>query len=183
VERFGVADGWNASAVGSGRFEVFNRGTLAGLLRWDFRASTTSRMRSQRSPQRGRPASTGAGHQIPRRLQERPARMELRGTVAVSRFGMTSPIIRRHRDDDFRPAKPGGKRAHLGVLEPRSSTMRAGLMKDRLHDSLEQADRIFCFSANLGWDVAAALAPLGDRARIESDWSGLSGDRCRGALR
>ena len=42
-------------------------------------------------------------------------------------------------------------------------------MKDRLPASLEQADRIFCFSANLGWDAAAALAPLGARPRIESD--------------
>ena len=48
-------------------------------------------------------------------------------------------------------------------------------MKDRLPASLEQADRIFCFSANLGWDVAAALAPLGDRARVESDLERLVG--------
>ena len=48
-------------------------------------------------------------------------------------------------------------------------------MKDRLPVSLEQADRIFCFSANLGWDVAAALAPLGDRVRVESDLERLVG--------
>ena len=48
-------------------------------------------------------------------------------------------------------------------------------MKDRLPASLEQADRIFCFSANLGWDVAVALAPLGPRATIESDLERLVG--------
>ena len=48
-------------------------------------------------------------------------------------------------------------------------------MKDRLSASLEQADRIFCFNANLGWDVAAALAPLGRRATIESDLERLVG--------
>src|SRR5262249_57578711 len=57
----------------------------------------------------------------------------------------------------------------LAVLEPRSNTMKAGVMKDRLAPSLEQADKVFCFAANLGWDAAAALAPLGARLRVETD--------------
>ncbi len=68
-----------------------------------------------------------------------------------------------------------GRARILAVLEPRSSTMKAGVMKDRLPASLQQADRIFCYSANLGWDAAAALAPLGDRARVESDLERLVG--------
>ncbi|MDR0715826.1 MAG: UDP-N-acetylmuramate:L-alanyl-gamma-D-glutamyl-meso-diaminopimelate ligase [Azoarcus sp.] len=51
----------------------------------------------------------------------------------------------------------------LAVLEPRSNTMKMGTMKDRLPQSLAQADRVFCYSANLGWDVAATLSPLGAR--------------------
>ena len=42
-------------------------------------------------------------------------------------------------------------------------------MKDRLPASLGQADQVFCYSANLDWDAQAALAPLGGRARCESD--------------
>jgi len=57
----------------------------------------------------------------------------------------------------------------LAVLEPRSNTMKAGVMKDRLAPSLERADRVFCYGANLGWDAAAALAPLGARVRVEDD--------------
>jgi UDP-N-acetylmuramate: L-alanyl-gamma-D-glutamyl-meso-diaminopimelate ligase len=53
--------------------------------------------------------------------------------------------------------------------------MKAGLMKDRLPASLEHADRVFCYSANLGWDVAEALAPLGDRVSIENDLERLVG--------
>jgi UDP-N-acetylmuramate: L-alanyl-gamma-D-glutamyl-meso-diaminopimelate ligase len=53
--------------------------------------------------------------------------------------------------------------------------MRAGLMKDRLPASLRQADRVFCYSANLGWDAAAALTPLGDRVSIENDLERLVG--------
>ena len=33
-------------------------------------------------------------------------------------------------------------------------------MKDALPGSLAEADRVFCYSANLGWDAAAALAPM-----------------------
>jgi UDP-N-acetylmuramate: L-alanyl-gamma-D-glutamyl-meso-diaminopimelate ligase len=51
------------------------------------------------------------------------------------------------------------------VLEPRSNTMKRGLMKDQLPASLAAADRVFVYSAGLGWDAAAALQPLGERAR------------------
>jgi len=54
----------------------------------------------------------------------------------------------------------------LAVLEPRSSTMKLGVMKDALPGSLRDADRTYCFASNLGWDVKAALAPLGARALV-----------------
>jgi UDP-N-acetylmuramate: L-alanyl-gamma-D-glutamyl-meso-diaminopimelate ligase len=103
-------------------------------------------------------------------------RMELRGTVA----GVAVWDDFAHHPTAIATTVSGlrnqvGSARILAVLEPRSSTMKAGLMKDRLPASLEQADRIFCFSANLGWDAAAALAPLGDRARIEGDLERLVG--------
>ena len=66
----------------------------------------------------------------------------------------------------------GGARI-LAVLEPRSNTMKLGAMKDALPGSLEAADRVFCYSANLGWDAAAALAPLGARATVHDDLAAL----------
>lgn len=57
----------------------------------------------------------------------------------------------------------------LAVLEPRSNTMKLGTMKDRLAASLELADRVYCYGAQLGWDAAGALAALGDRTRVEDD--------------
>src|SRR5207237_568250 len=44
----------------------------------------------------------------------------------------------------------------LAVVEPRSNTMKLGTMKARLPDSLGAADRVFCYTSNLGWDAAAA---------------------------
>jgi UDP-N-acetylmuramate: L-alanyl-gamma-D-glutamyl-meso-diaminopimelate ligase len=55
------------------------------------------------------------------------------------------------------------------VLEPRSNTMKLGIMKAKLATSLTAADRVYCYAANLGWDAAAALAPLGDKSMVCSD--------------
>ena len=53
----------------------------------------------------------------------------------------------------------------LAVLEPRSNTMKLGTMKAELPGSLADADQVFCYGANLGWDAAEALAPLGAQAQ------------------
>jgi UDP-N-acetylmuramate: L-alanyl-gamma-D-glutamyl-meso-diaminopimelate ligase len=47
--------------------------------------------------------------------------------------------------------------------------MKLGAMKDALPGSLAGADRVFCYAANLGWDVAGALAPLGTAAEVHDD--------------
>ncbi len=59
----------------------------------------------------------------------------------------------------------GGARI-LAVLEPRSNTMKMGAVKDALPGSLAAADRVFCYAANLGWDVAGTLAPLGSKSTV-----------------
>lgn len=59
----------------------------------------------------------------------------------------------------------------LALLEPRSNTMRLGVMQERLAASLEGADLVFCYGPRegkhaLGWDPAMALRSLGLRARV-----------------
>jgi len=61
----------------------------------------------------------------------------------------------------------------LAVLEPRSNTMKLGAVKDALPGSLRGADRVFCYAANLGWDVAGALGPIGDKATVLADLPAL----------
>ena len=61
-------------------------------------------------------------------------------------------------------AKVGAARI-LAVLEPRSNTMKLGTMKAELPGSLADADQVFCYGANLGWDATEALAPLGAQAQ------------------
>jgi UDP-N-acetylmuramate: L-alanyl-gamma-D-glutamyl-meso-diaminopimelate ligase len=62
----------------------------------------------------------------------------------------------------------------LAVLEPRSNTMKLGTMKAQLPPSLADADLVFGYGARegrdkLGWDLQAALAPLGDKAQAFND--------------
>jgi UDP-N-acetylmuramate: L-alanyl-gamma-D-glutamyl-meso-diaminopimelate ligase len=58
----------------------------------------------------------------------------------------------------------GGARI-LAVLEPRSNTMKLGVMKAQLPGSLEAADKVFAYGAStgkesLGWDLPDVLSPL-----------------------
>jgi len=64
----------------------------------------------------------------------------------------------------------------LAVLEPRSNTMKLGVMKSQLPASLGEADRVFCYANNLGWDAAAALSPLGARAHTHETLDDLVAD-------
>lgn len=61
----------------------------------------------------------------------------------------------------------------LAVLEPRSNTMKLGIMKAQLPASLADADAVFCYANNLGWDAAAALATMGGKARVFEDLAAL----------
>ena len=75
-----------------------------------------------------------------------------------------------------------GQSRILAVLEPRSNTMKLGVMKAQLPGSLEAADKIFAYGAStgkesLGWDLNEVLSPLNvkeqDRALAFDDLSAL----------
>jgi len=61
----------------------------------------------------------------------------------------------------------------FAIFEPRSNTMKLGTMKEALPGSLVAADRVFCHAANLGWDAATALAPLGEKAQVSANLDDL----------
>lgn len=108
------------------------------------------------------------------RFQNVKRRLEVRGQVA----GVTVYDDFAHHPTAIATTLAGlrrkvGDARILAVLEPRSNTMKLGTMKDRLAASLEQADRVYCYGDQLGWDAAGALAALGDRARVEDDLAHL----------
>jgi UDP-N-acetylmuramate: L-alanyl-gamma-D-glutamyl-meso-diaminopimelate ligase len=101
-------------------------------------------------------------------------RMEVRGTVN----GITVYDDFAHHPTAIDTTLNGlrskaGTARILAVLEPRSNTMKLGVMRDALPGSLSAADKIFCYAANLGWDASFALAQLGDKAIVEKDLDAL----------
>jgi UDP-N-acetylmuramate: L-alanyl-gamma-D-glutamyl-meso-diaminopimelate ligase len=109
-------------------------------------------------------------------------RMELRGRVngiAVYDDFAHHPTAIAMTLEGLRGAEPGGR--IFAVLEPRSNTMKLGTMKAALPGSLAHADRVFCYAANLGFDAAAALAPLGARAEVHDDLGALVASIVRAA--
>jgi UDP-N-acetylmuramate: L-alanyl-gamma-D-glutamyl-meso-diaminopimelate ligase len=61
----------------------------------------------------------------------------------------------------------------LAVIEPRSNTMKLGVMKQALPGSLQEADRVYCYSGGLNWNADEALAPLGSKAEVHADLDAL----------
>jgi UDP-N-acetylmuramate: L-alanyl-gamma-D-glutamyl-meso-diaminopimelate ligase len=57
----------------------------------------------------------------------------------------------------------------LAVIEPRSNTMKLGVMAAKLAPSLELADQTFAFAGGIDWDIALALQPLAQRAEVFRD--------------
>src|SRR5690606_36788091 len=106
-------------------------------------------------------------------------RMELRGVVhdiAVYDDFAHHPTAIATTLDGLR--RQVGKARILGVIEPRSNTMKLGAMAASLPDALAQADLVFCYGETegkhaLGWDPARVLTPLGDRAFPHSDLGAL----------
>jgi len=69
----------------------------------------------------------------------------------------------------LRRRSPGAR--ILALLEPRSNTMKLGAMQERIAESLQEADLVYCYGPRtgphaLGWDPRIALRPLGDRAAV-----------------
>ena len=66
-------------------------------------------------------------------------------------------------------AQQGDKRI-VAIVEPRSNTMRMGVHRDALTQSLANADQVYVLeSQGLQWDPRSVLAGIGDKLRVESD--------------
>jgi UDP-N-acetylmuramate: L-alanyl-gamma-D-glutamyl-meso-diaminopimelate ligase len=104
-------------------------------------------------------------------------RLEVRGTVA----GVTVVDDFAHHPTAIREtiaalrSRVGDARI-LAVLEPRSNTMKQGAVKAQLAGSLTGADRVYCYAGGVNWDVADALAPLGERVATHAQLATLVDD-------
>jgi UDP-N-acetylmuramate: L-alanyl-gamma-D-glutamyl-meso-diaminopimelate ligase len=173
VERFGGDDGWQIDAEN----RVTLNGVAQGMLNWDLlgehnRYNALAALAAARHA--GVPVAQGLAALGEFRNVKR--RMEVRGTVN----GITVYDDFAHHPTAIATTVEGlrqkiGNARILAVLEPRSNTMKLGVMKDALPGSLKDADLVFCYAGNLGWDAHGALVPLGSKAIVEDDLGVLIG--------
>ena len=172
VEAFGVHTGWQAGEPDqAGSFEVALAGASLGRVRWSLlgahnRMNALAVLAAARhvgvEPSAAIAALASFGG-VRRRMQ---VRGEARGVTVYDDFAHHPTAIRttleglRHRV---------GSSRILAILDPRSNTMKRGVMKDALPPSLAQADRVYIYTAGLGWDARSLFALLGARARCEED--------------
>lgn len=65
----------------------------------------------------------------------------------------------------------------IALLEPRSNTMRMGVHKQQIAQSLQQADEVWLYQPEgLNWDLDDVVAELGDKAHLARDIEQLARD-------
>jgi UDP-N-acetylmuramate: L-alanyl-gamma-D-glutamyl-meso-diaminopimelate ligase len=171
IERFGTDAGWQIDTDN----RVTLNGVAQGTLQWELlgehnRQNALAALAAARHV--GVPITQGLAALAEFKNVKR--RMEVRGVVN----GITVYDDFAHHPTAVETTVAGlrhkvGKARILAVLEPRSNTMKLGVMKDALPGSLKDADLVFCYAGNLGWDARGALAPLGDKAAVKDDLNEL----------
>jgi UDP-N-acetylmuramate: L-alanyl-gamma-D-glutamyl-meso-diaminopimelate ligase len=179
TKRFGEGAGWHAIQV-EGGLEIMQGDNAQGILEWNLLGehnvmnalAAIAAARHVGVPPAQAIEALGAFKSVKRR-------MELRG----ERHG-----VRVYDDFAHHPTaiattvaglrKQVGTARILALLEPRSNTMKLGVMSAQLPGALNQADLVFGYGATsgkdkLGWDLAGALAPLGTKAQTFDDLSVL----------
>lgn len=171
VEQFGNDAGWNIDDTNG----VSLNGIGQGVLEWDLigehnRMNALAALSAARHV--GVPVAQGLAALAEFKNVKR--RMEVRGVVN----GITVYDDFAHHPTAIDTTVAGlrhkvGTARILAVLEPRSNTMKLGVMKAALPDSLKDADLVFCYAGNLDWDARGALMPLGEKAVVADDLDAL----------
>jgi UDP-N-acetylmuramate: L-alanyl-gamma-D-glutamyl-meso-diaminopimelate ligase len=175
VEVFGDPSGWDAGAPDAeGAFEIAWQGRGVGRLKWDLPGSY-NRLNALGAIAGARHAGVepAAAIQALGGFRGVRRRMERRGTVR----GVTVYDDFAHHPTAIRESLAGLRQAAQGrilaVFEPRSNTMKRGVLNDALCASFEGADRVYVYTQGLGWDPRPVFAPLGARAACEASLEAL----------
>jgi UDP-N-acetylmuramate: L-alanyl-gamma-D-glutamyl-meso-diaminopimelate ligase len=176
VEYFaGPGFGWKAKSIDATRFAVSLDDKPVGQVDWEL---VGEHNRSNALAAISAARHVGVSPQVAieglARFQNVKRRLELRGTVN----GITVYDDFAHHPTAIETTLAGlrsrvGPARILAVLEPRSNTMKMGTLKDELAGSLRDAQKVFCYTKDLGWDAAGALKPLADNAAVYDDLAEL----------
>ena len=157
IEKFGPGHEWDFKrGVEEGQFEVLLNGASKGEIAWDL-MGTHNTMNALAAIAAARHAGVPSKMAIEalNQFEGVARRMEVRGIID----GITVYDDFAHHPTAIQTTvtglrkKVGGQRI-IAVLEPRSNTMKLGTMNAALPPSLANADVVFVYANNLGWDVA-----------------------------
>lgn len=176
VARFGDEADWQVGEVDAqGGFDVLWQGRSVGHVAWDLLGSH-NRLNALAVIAAARHVGVdiAAACAALGRFKNVKRRMEIKGQV----YGVTVYDDFAHHPTAIATTIDGlrqkvGKARILAVLEPRSNTMKLGVMKAALPRSLTGADQVFCYAGGVDWDVQTALSPLGDKVYVERDFARL----------
>ena len=170
IEAFGIEVGWHSRAQTEDAMDIFLNETHQGCLHWDLlgehnRMNALAALIAARHA--GVPVETGIAALVQFKNVKR--RMEKRGVIN----GITVYDDFAHHPTAIRTTLNGlrthvGKQRIIAILEPRSNTMKMGVWKDSLADSLTGADQVFCFTRDSHW-AKAAMTPLGSKVHCYDD--------------
>ncbi|MFN3957445.1 MAG: UDP-N-acetylmuramate:L-alanyl-gamma-D-glutamyl-meso-diaminopimelate ligase [Tepidimonas ignava] len=180
LRTFGAADSDYTAEGEPHDFAVLRRGTPVARVRWglagvhnQLNALAAIAAAEHVGVEPGQAAEALAAFQGVRRRLEVRARVALGdGIVTVYDDFAHHPTAMRTTLEGLRQRLDAQGRGHeriVAIFEPRSNTMKLGTMKAQLPWALEPAALAFCHAGGLGWDAAAALAPLGARAQVAPD--------------
>lgn len=174
IETFGIKTGWHSKSQTNDDTDIFLDETYQGRLHWDLlgehnRMNALAALIAARHA--GVPIKTGIAALTQFKNVKR--RMEKRGTVN----GITVYDDFAHHPTAIQTTLNGlrshaGKQRIIAILEPRSNTMKMGIWKDSLADSLLEADQVYCFTRDSQW-AKAAMDPLGEKAHCYDDLNQL----------
>ena len=172
TEEFGVPGGWEAGAPDAeGAFEIAWQGRALGRLKWaqtgeynrlNGIAAVAAARHAGVNPEAAIEALSRFGG-VRRRLE---LKGEVRGVALYDDFAH-HPTAIRETIAGLRQKHPG--RRILAVFEPRSNTLKQGILKDALPGSFALADLVYIYDAGLSWDAASLFGTLGPRARCETN--------------
>lgn len=176
IELFGNKAGWQADNVDvDGNFGVTFDGQPQGMVKWEL-LGEHNRMNALAALAAARHVGVSPDIAIAALSEFRNVkrRMEIYGAAK----GVTIYDDFAHHPTAITTTVEGlrakiGKARILAILEPRSNTMKLGVMKNALPVSLTEADKVFCYGANLGWDAAEVLMPIKDKASVYDDLTQL----------
>lgn len=174
IETFGNDNGWQTEPQTDNNLSVYFMQAHQGNLQWDLMGEhNRMNMLAVLSAARHAGVPVKVSLEALAQFKNVKRRMETIGIVN----GITVYDDFAHHPTSIQTTLNGlrssvGNAKIIAVLEPRSNTMKMGVWKDALANSLVEADQVFCFASNAEW-ARSTLSPLGEKANCYDDLTNL----------